>query len=176
MGVEKKKLTLSVDSDIIQKAKELGLNLSEITENALKISSLNIEEESVTKEKLIQAYRKVFLEMVPILKKWDLHIPIGGYYDYQKEFGSIQFIYYLSANELYLWSDFADQEPLNTWKLTDNDLPIEHFYEPEKIIKSLINKLYEVAEENKIKMKKLEIITNILKLSGLEKEESPKTN
>ena len=174
MGVEKKKLTLSVESDIIQKAKDLGLNLSEIMENALRISSMDNEEKSVTKEKLIQAYKKVFLEMVPILKKWDLHIPIGGYYDYTKEMGNIQFIYYLSANELYLWSDFVDQEPLNTWKLTDNDLPIEHFYEPEKIIKSLIDKLHKVAEENKIKMKKLEVITNILKLSGLEKEETSK--
>ena len=130
--MEKKKLTLSVDSDVIQKAKELGLNLSEISENALKISSLNIEEEAVTKEKLMHGYRKAFSEMAPILKKWDLNIPIGGYNDYLKEMGICRFTYYLTANEIYLWSDFAD-EPLGNWELTSNELPIEHFYEPEKI-------------------------------------------
>jgi len=72
MGVEKKKLTLSVDSDVIQKAKELGLNLSEITESALKMTSFANEEGRITQEKLIKAYQNVFQVMAPILKKWNI--------------------------------------------------------------------------------------------------------
>ena len=61
----------------------------------------------------------------------------------------------------------ADEEPLKTWKLTDNDLPVEKFFDPERIIKELIDALYKIEEGNKIKVKKLDVITNLLKLLGL---------
>ncbi len=54
---EKKKLTLSIDSEVIEKAKELGLNLSEITEKALKISSLSPNDDKIaTPDKLREVY------------------------------------------------------------------------------------------------------------------------
>ena len=169
--MEKKKLTLSVDGDVIEKAKKLGLNLSVITENALKITSFGKEaDELITKEKLIQAYQVVFLAMSPILKKWNTKIPIGDYGDFidDKHEHYDTFTYHLTHNEIYLWDEIiADEEPLGTWKLTASNLPVEKFYDPERIIKELIDRLYEVEEENKIKVKKLEVITNLLKLSGL---------
>ncbi|MDP3765992.1 MAG: type II toxin-antitoxin system CcdA family antitoxin [Nanoarchaeota archaeon] len=172
MGVEKKKLTLSVDSDVILKAKELGLNLSEITENALKITSFANEEGKITQEKLVQAYQNVFQAMAPLLKKWDIHIPIGEYSkfidDEQQHYDT--FTFFLTSDEIYLWDEIlADEEPLATWKLTDEKLPIKKFFDPEKIVKGLIDKLYEINEGNKIKINKLEVVTNLLKLLEQEK-------
>lgn len=169
--MEKKKLTLSVDAEVIEKAKKLGLNLSVITENALKITAFGIESDDlVTKEKLIYAYRTVFQAMSPILKKWDTQITIGqygGFIDKENEYYDT-FTYHLTHDEIYLWDEImADEEPLKTWKLTDEKLPVEKFYDPERIIKALIDRLYELEEENKTKVKKLEVITNLLKLSGL---------
>ena len=169
--MEKKKLTLSVDAEVIDKAKKLGLNLSVITENALKITSFGIESNDiVTKEKLVAAYQTVFLAMSPILKKWGTQITIGEYGDFidDKHEHYDTFTYHLTDKEIYLWDEImADEEPLKTWKLTSNNLPVEKFYDPERIIKELIDQLYKIEEENETKIKKLEVITNLLKLSGL---------
>ena len=169
--MEKKKLTLSVDGVVIEKAKRLGLNLSVIAENALKITSFGKEQdELVTKEKLIQAYQVVFEAMSPILKKWNTQISIGEYRDFIDEEHEQYdtFTYYLSYNNIYLWDEIiADTEPLASWKFNAGNLPVQKFFDPERIIKELIDKLYHIEEENKIKVKKLEVITNLLKLSGL---------
>lgn len=173
--MDKKKLTLSVDGEVIEKAKRLGLNLSVIAENALKITSFGKEQdELVTKDKLVQAYQVVFQAMSPILKKWDTQIPIGEYSDFidDKHEHYDTFTYYLTFKDIYLWDEImADVEPLRSWKLNANNLPVQKFFDPERIIKELIDKLYQIEEENKIKMKKLEVITNLLKLSGLAEDD-----
>ena len=172
--MNRKKLTLSVDSDVIKKAKELGLNLSEITESALKITSFGEEKEKLTTtEKLVEAYRKVFQTMTPILAKWNAAIKIGEHLEYgNKEKQYLHtYEYYLTETDIYLWTDIAD-EAINWWKLDDKKLPVYYFYDPERIIKELIDKLYKIAEDNKTKVKKLEVVTNLLKLSGLTEEKN----
>jgi DNA-binding transcriptional MerR regulator len=169
----RKKLTLSVNSEVIKKAKELGLNLSEITENALKITSFGEEKEKLTTtEKLTEAYKKVFRTMIPILKKWNTNVKIGEYYESEEDVHSRHcFEYFLTENEIALWADILD-ETVKKWQLDDKNIPIEHFYDPERIIKELIEKLYKIAEDNKVKVKKLEVVANLLKLSGLTEEKN----
>lgn len=174
---EKKKLTLSIDSEVIEKAKELGLNLSEITEQALKISSLSDDDKIVTPDKLYEAYIDVLKKISKILKKWDLQLKIGSYQEWVESENSlgkrsgiyIGFNYFLYSDGVYLWADYSDEEPIQTWKLDDGNLPITNFEEPEKIIVTLINKLYEKANKNKEVFDKLQIMKNILELSGLSK-------
>ena len=172
--MERKKLTLSVNSEVIKKAKELGLNLSEITESALKITSFGEEKEKLTTtEKLVEAYTKVFQTMIPILKKWKTSVKIGEYHEYvDKEQNYIEiFQYYLTEKEIFLWADFIDKT-LGRWQLGDKNIPIHNFYDPERIIKELIDQLYKISENNKTKVKKLEVVTNLLKLSGLTEEKN----
>ncbi len=166
MESEKKKLTLSINSDVIEKAKMLGLNLSEITENALKISSLS-DEKIVTPDKLHEVYIEILKKISKILKKWDIgQLKIG---EDSEEFGTIYYDYILSSGQVYLWANYSDEEPLKTWQLDDENLPINNFYNPEKIITNLIDELYKKANTNKEILDKLKILKNILELSNLTK-------
>lgn len=168
---KKKKLTLSINSEVIEKAKKLGLNLSEITEKALKISSLS-DDQIVTPDKLREVYIDILKIILKILKKWDLRqLKIGGFYE---EDGLIYYWYQLAPDRVNLWSDIPagsgePEEPVKTWHLEDENLPISNFDDPEKIITSLIDKLYDKANKNKEILNKLQILKNILELSGLSK-------
>lgn len=175
---EKKKLTLSIDSKVIEKAKELGLNLSEITEKALKISSLYLDDSKlVTPDQLRKVYCDVLKEIAKILEKWGLSLKIGSYTDNVNSIDSegnkklyyAGFEYIIYQDQVNLWGDFCDDEPLKTWKCDDENLPITRFYDPEKIITSLIDKLYNQANENSKTLHKLQILKNILELSELSK-------
>ncbi|MDP2846022.1 MAG: type II toxin-antitoxin system CcdA family antitoxin [Candidatus Methanoperedens sp.] len=164
MESEKKKLTLSINSEVIEKAKGLGINLSEVTENALKLYSLGHDNDKiVTTDKLRDAYADVLKKISEILKKWDTFLLIGSYTD-------IGYRYILYPDKVCLWSNEPDaEEPEKTWQLDDKTLPIHSFYGPDKIITNLINELYDRANTNKEVLDKLQILKNILELSGLSK-------
>lgn len=168
MESEKKKLTLSINSDVIQKAKALGINLSEITENALKLYSLGHDgEEVITPDKKREAYTDILTEILKILVKWGIEeLRIGSYDD-----ENAYYTYMLSPGKVLLWADYLgeDEGPLKTWKLSDENLPVNDFYDTEKIITNLIDELYKKAKENKETLDKLQILRNILELSGLSK-------
>ncbi len=172
MNSEKRKLTLSIDSEVIEKAKGLGLNLSEITEKALRISSLS-NDKIVTPNKLHDAYIDILKTILKIMKKWDLkQLQIGGY---DEQDGLVEYWYKLVPDGVYLWSNIPSEEPwepekpMKKWRLDDEDLPFSDFYNFEKIIANLINKLYKKANKNKEVFDKLQIMKNILELSGLSK-------
>jgi hypothetical protein len=169
---EKKKLTLSINSEVIEKAKMLGLNLSEITEKALQISSLD-SDQIVTPDKLREAYISILRLILKILKKWDLRqLKIGDYYE---EEGRIHFWYQLTPDQVNLWSEDRSEppnpyeDPVETWQLDDENLPISNFDDSGEIITNLINRLYDKANKNKETLYKLQILKNILELSGLPK-------
>ena len=168
---EKKKLTLSIDSEVIEKAKKLGLNLSEITEKALKISSLS-DDNRVTPDKLREVYVDILKIILKILKRWDVRqLKIGEFYEEQ---GLIRYWFQLVPSRVELFSNIPNmgpegQEPEQTWHLEDENLPIFKFYDAEKIITNLIDKLYDKANKNKETIDKLQILKNILELTGLSK-------
>lgn len=166
--VEKKKLTLSIDSEVLEKAKELGLNLSRITEQTLELTNLNNEKEVVTKKELSSAYREIFKLISDILKDWDTTIEIGEYWDFfDKEKTDLQkFTYNLGSDEIYSWNDIV--EDCNHWNF-EEDFPVNNFYEPEQIVKNLIESLHKKGKQNKEKLNKLRVMKNILELSGLAK-------
>ncbi|TAN37535.1 MAG: hypothetical protein EPN24_06205 [Candidatus Methanoperedens sp.] len=174
---EKKKLTLSIDSEVIEKAKELGLNLSEITEKALKISSLSPNDDKIaTPDKLREVYVDVLKKISKILLKWDIHLKIGSYTDLvefadsdgKKSSHYIDFDYLLSPNEVSLWG-YSSEEPEKIWQFDDEKLPINKFYPPDKIITNLIDDLYKKSKCNKEIINKLQILKNILELTDLTK-------
>lgn len=174
MESEKKKLTLSINSEVIEKAKKLGLNLSEITEKALELSSLNSDDKIVTPDKLREAYISILRLILKILKKWDLEqLKIGDFYE--DEYGRVHSWYQLTQDQVTLYSEDRSEppnpydEPVEIWPLDDENLPISNFDNPDEIINNLINKLYDKANKNKEILNKLQILKNILELSGLPK-------
>ena len=72
----KQKLTLSVDSETIDQAKALGLNISELTERVLR--SFTTQEPENTAEDALQNQRTMlFGEMVPMLKRFGAEVHVG---------------------------------------------------------------------------------------------------
>jgi hypothetical protein len=179
MDSEKKKLTLSINSEVIEKAKKLGLNLSEITEKALKLSSLSLDDNIVTPDQLREAYIDIFKKISYILAKWNIsEIIIGSYNDLvefedssgKTSYEYVDFWYTLSQYDVRRWCDLDNGEkPDSLWRFDNVNLPITNYYNPEKIINILVDKLYEKAKKNKEVLDRLQVLKNILELSGLSK-------
>jgi hypothetical protein len=69
----KEKLTLSVDKDIVSKAKILGINISEITEKVLAgYTSAERPEGSFH-----DAYKQLFDSILPLLKEFDCTVKVA---------------------------------------------------------------------------------------------------
>src|SRR5439155_6231589 len=72
---KKQKLTLSVDKEVVDRAKELGLNLSEITENVLRGFAFSPKDES--KAEVYAKYKELFATVQPLLKDYDASIEVA---------------------------------------------------------------------------------------------------
>ncbi|GFO97257.1 hypothetical protein ig2599ANME_1457 [groundwater metagenome] len=89
----------------------------------------------------------------------------------KKSYSYINYEYFLSPYAVELWNEYPYNYPYEApdkiWRFDDENLPITSFYDPEKIIINLVDKLYEKANKNKEVLDKLQILKNILELSGL---------
>lgn len=165
---EKKKLTLSVDAGVLEKAKELGLNLSQITEQALELTTLSNEKEIVTQKELRIAYKEIFHLLQKVLEEWGTSIEIGSYLDFidKQETDLQEFSYNLNSHGIFRWNDIV--EGCGHWNL-EEDFPVDSLYDPNKIIENLIEGLHKKGKQNKEKLNQLRVMKNILELSGLAK-------
>ena len=182
--MNKKNLTLSIDKGVLEKAKKLGLNLSNITENILKTTSLVEGKEIVSTEDLRDFYRNVFLEISSIMKKWGVtyFLTIGGYSsneEFRKQDGKVFFeeishLYYLDpSGKIEYYMEEPVEQTIRIWKLNDEDWPTQYFYKSEKIISNLIEMIYKTTERNKEKLDDLGILKNVLeKLKNKENDKS----
>ena len=73
---KKQKLTLSVDSEIVEKARKLDINISDITEKVLSAFTSSLK--NVNKEELYKRYQALFNMMLPLLKKFRVNTRIGN--------------------------------------------------------------------------------------------------
>lgn len=69
----KEKLTLSVDKTVVENAKKLGINISDITERVLKGYTSAVKPEG----SLYDGYMQLFDSIVPLLKEFDVAIVIA---------------------------------------------------------------------------------------------------
>jgi len=178
---EKTNLTLRISKEVVEKARELGLNLSSITESMLKTENLMQDEGVVTPVKMRETYRKIFLILLEILREWEVYLRIGEEIEHvtfkdEKGRRSIYpktFYYYLAPHgTIELCED--DGEPINEWKFVE-DWPVNNLFNPDKLIESLVNQLYSQAERNKEKLRKLSLLKNVLeKIKPNKKEEEVK--
>jgi predicted amidohydrolase YtcJ len=77
----KEKLTLSVDKEVVEKAKNLGINISDITEKVLKgYTSVERPEGSFH-----EAYKQLFDSIQELLKEFDCRVKIAESWFYSDE-------------------------------------------------------------------------------------------
>ena len=76
MSERKSKLTLTVDAATVEKAKRLGINISELTEKVLRGFVFDPKDES--KPALMNHYKAMFDAMVPLLKEYETSVRIAA--------------------------------------------------------------------------------------------------
>jgi len=173
---EKKKLTLSVDSEIVEKAKELDINISEITEKVLRAFTTISKTEN--KEKIYDGYQKLFKVMLPLLKKFRVRTPIGEEIVYldppdieepEPVYGDNgEVIGYESPEPVPLDTFYFYLEPNGNLSHDHYDIknikeiPIERFYKPEQIIDALLDSIQGGVEYSKKQFKEIEIAKTII--------------
>jgi len=169
---EKKNLTLRIEKDILQKAKELGLNISHITESTLKAISLPDNLEVVTSRMLRVNYRKIFGKIVEILKEREVKyfLKIGEHIsteefkrpDGKTDIHELTHSYFLSPEgKVEHFVDEIDQT-VKIWDLEKDDWPTEYIYPPEKILTNLVEAIYNVSKRNSTKLKEALVLEKML--------------
>lgn len=169
---EKQKLTLSVERGIVEKAKKLGINISELTETFLKhVSEAEIKGVG-TKDEINVAYNKIFDAMIPALIKFNASVVIGEEVSYRaKDHKSPEYmnVELLPSGDLWL-PDFEETTTIENISLAS----------PKKILSSFITSLVKASERNKEDIKQLEIFRRVIEaitettVSENNKEKNPR--
>jgi hypothetical protein len=151
---KKRKLTLTVDNDVIEKAKEIGLNLSDITEKVLRgfAFSATAGGESAIREK----YKELFATIRPLLREYDIRsVVVGEDYAEDDSIGHVTLTdFSLGANGK-LIDDGDNEVDLET-------LPLTCLYEPKKILANFITELSDARQKSKEKVEELEMAKRII--------------
>ena len=87
LDMRKQHLTLTVDDELVKKAKNLGLNISELTERALKAHTYPTKE--ANQPALYDAYRNLFSSMLPLLQRFRTSVKIGSFKDFDPKSGML---------------------------------------------------------------------------------------
>jgi hypothetical protein len=152
----KEKLTLSVDSEVVKKAKSLGLNISDLTELALRgYTSYAKKSDSSA---FYKAYKDLFEAMKPLLQQYDTSVRIatllapddtGETYDIVED-------YLLSSNGAF----FAETAGVHFGEITN--IPTETFLPPKEILSNLIDSLATAKARRKETIKELGLVKRIV--------------
>jgi hypothetical protein len=154
---EKQKLTLSVDKEVVEKAKKLGINISEITEKVLTgYTSAEKPEGSIH-----DAYKQLFDSILPLLKEFDCKVKIAeSWMDINEFQQEIEDETYLTQYNTFLIRGCMGQED---YYISDiKRLPPGDFLPPEKILSNLVNELAKNQEKRKERMDEISMAKRII--------------
>ena len=166
---KKQKLTLSVDPDVVKKARGLGINISEITEGILR--GFSFTPSGAETAALYEKYKQLFETMRPLLQKYGVPVEVGSF-----EIADVQGGVY-GTSEIFLstdgtfWLTEIEQTVRDIQKITLSD-----FYKPKIILSNFIKALSRGAEDRKQQLTELEMARRIIEaISGAPKKVSFKS-
>jgi Post-segregation antitoxin CcdA len=145
----KQKLTLGISKDVITKAKEVGINISEITEQVLK--SILHDPKWDTKQDLIEAYESLFDFAKLVLQRYNTNFEVGI-----KEGSSI----ILDYNNGFIYQDNNKPHVAHSISLPD---AIPYLLPTKNIIENLMLATTEGEEKNKDRIKELQLALRLVK-------------
>jgi len=168
----KEKLTLSVDSEVVEKAKSLGLNISEITEVALRGFSFSAKE--ADPNALYGSYKALSDAMKPLLSTYDASVKIASEEITDEKTGNSLGL----EDSIFLCSDgtlYSD-----TFETTFTDIakiPTYAFCTPKEILSNLVDALAKSVAHRKETIKELEMARRIVDAiaSTMQEDTGPKT-
>jgi len=157
---EKQKLTLSVNKDVVDKAKELGINISDITENVLRGFAFTPKE--LNDDELYKQYQELFNVMLPLMQKYNFNVKIGSDTIMSNKGYPMGYLdIYFEPNGMF-WDNLSEDYYGNI-KMTK----VYQFRSPVNILSNFIEELTNSVEKRKEEMKELEMAKRIIEaISG----------
>jgi hypothetical protein len=152
----KQKLTLSLNREIIEKAKSTGLNISAITEQLL--TALTYEPIGNTKDDVIKAYEALFETAQMMLRRYDAKVEVGLYHNGLADNNESLTIYPIQLDASGLTISTKDV----TWNPSLSE-PLSNLYSPIKILENLVIAIIESSTTNKEKIKELRLALRFIK-------------
>jgi hypothetical protein len=143
----KRKLTLSVDEKVIEKAKDLGINISEVTESVLR--SFAFKPSEADKEEEYQKYIELFVAMKPLLQQYGAFVTIGAHQGEDVD---------LAPDGRLTMPIFEDDpfiEDIHSFELWE-------LYNPRDILSNFVSALSDAKERRKEKLGELEMAKRIV--------------
>jgi hypothetical protein len=157
MKAERTKLTLSLNKDVIQRAKVAGINISEITEKLLTVVTLTPSGSSY--DDVVEAYMAFYEVIKDILRKYGASVTV--------------FIFEDQNTNIVLYAGGFEEEILNFEKREKYRKPIDDLRavrlldtlleNPIEFFDKLIEALIKAAEENKEQIAKLQFALKLVK-------------
>lgn len=150
----KEKLTLSVDEDVVRKAKEFGINISEITESVLRGFTASRNEADAPQ--IRTAYDSLFKAMMPVMERFDVSVEVGSEYDPEGDGQSI--LNLTPDNRLYWWHD-----PSDTATYTSLDkVRLWALHDPAKIVSNWLARLKEAKAQGAERLRTVQLYQGIV--------------
>lgn len=151
----KEKLTLSVDREVVKKAKSLGLNISELTELALRGFSFSAKD--ANSNALYGLYNTLFDSMKLLLEMYGASVKIAsvGILDDQGNCLNVSDVS-LGPDGRFCWEEVGDTF------IDIKKIPTNAFCTPKEILSSLVDALAEAAQKRRETMLELEMARRIV--------------
>jgi hypothetical protein len=152
---KKKNLMLTVDEDVIEKAKKLRLNISDITEKVLR--GFAFAPDQLERETVYAKYEELLKVMEPLLKQYDVSVPVGEWIESPETFGwDNRFRIY------WYWTGMfsTDAESLSYRNI--REIELRDLYEPKKILANFITTISEARDKNEEKIKEIEMVKRVI--------------
>ena len=148
----KKKLTLSVDEEVIEKAKQLDLNISEITEGVLRGYAFKPDE--LEKASLIEAYKSLFDSMKELLRDYMTSVVVGEYEANPSSLAITVEIQFDGKGRF--WE--TEVEAYTTFEEVD----LYDLYSPNRILTNFVKALADASEKRKERIVELNVAKGII--------------
>src|SRR3990172_6970019 len=129
---KKQKLTLTVDSEVVQRAKSIGINISEITEGILRGYSFTPSD--IETNALLKKYCELFDTMEPTLKKYNFSVKVGESPQYNDD----QFV---MNSDIFYHPDGSFWDSVSESRIGIEEIDVNDFIIPNTILNNFINSL-----------------------------------
>jgi hypothetical protein len=154
--MKKAKLTLNVDEEVVKRAKDLNINISEVTEMALRGFTTTKNKSEADAVDIRSAYDYLFRTMMPVMMRFDTTVEVGLKSDPSS--GQSSTLYLPPDGKLYWWDDIID-EPFET---TLDKVPLWVLHDPGKIVSDWLAKLKKAKEEAPERVRTIQLYSGIV--------------
>jgi hypothetical protein len=164
----KEKLNLSIDEAVVRRAKDLGINISEITESFLRGYAASDKDEADTL-KIRAGYQSLFKVILPTMERFDAQVEVGA--DFDDAGDEIESLFLRPDGSFYWWNNLSDQsteanlDQVKLWKL----------HNPDKIVSNWLLKLKEAKQQNVERLRTLQLYQGIAEAMAKTLSQSQKT-